>query len=411
LNTERETKEQKMKNEKNVFLIIVLLALIIPVSSNANYLIEIYKKGEILLEEDPSFGKDVDWEELFYDISKEMVIGPDGSIYVTNARQHKVYHFSKDGQFLKEFGQKGQGPLDFYHPNDPTILDNRYLVVKDYTLNRKITLVDLEHIDRRHVKVIKTEKEPWVCIALKNNKIAYIDRKHESISKWEKKRTFRVIIKDAVTGNEAVAVSYEFAYKCRSNSVRTLINMLVNYFPEVCIDRTKEGYLLVGYSERADVEIFSLEGKRIRSFHLAYRPIKVTNTLRDEIMDKLTNSLQGTTRAAKKIAEDFRNAMKGATLIGNHLPYYNNIMVDSAGNILIFPNTNCLKDCEIQFQVYSPKGKYICSTRIKTGIFDYKLNRFLKQLLFTENGIYGLFQLKGTEDISLRLVRVKLGTK
>jgi hypothetical protein len=138
------------------------------------------------------------------------------------------------------------------------------------------------------------------------------------------------------------------------------------------------------------------------SFNLEYQPIRITDDLKDTLMERLSKGLEGPNAA------DFRNALKGSTVFGDHLPYYIYMTVDSSGNILVFPNTGCRENCENNFRVYSPEGRYLCSTKIDNGKFKFQLYYENKNILFTESGIYGLFELKDTEDISLRLVRVKL---
>jgi len=371
-------------------------------------LIDVYKKGVIKLVEDPDFGKGVDWIELFYDLSKELTIAPDGRIFVTNVHQNNVFIFNKEGRYIKAFGQGGQGPLDFIFPGEPSILDNRYLMVKDYSLNQKITLVDLENIDTKHVKVLKTKHVPENIAALKDNKIAYITRKFEQVSKWDQKRIMDVYIKDIISGKETLVASYDFLFKCRRRSIIVLVSSFQNYFWRVYIARSKEGNLIIGASDRPTIDILSPEGKKISSFNLNYKPAPFPKERREELMEKFGKGLQIKTKDGYKTDMDFKNAMSGSEIFGKSFPYYNGIMVDSSGNILFSQVSDCIKDCGARFKVYSPEGKYICDTKIDPGKFVYHYIYNFFNILFTEDGIYGLFDLKGAEDIMLRLVRVKL---
>ena len=54
-----------------------------------------YKKGSITLKGEENFGENNDWEGIFYDPYKEMIVAPDGSIFVANNRQHNIYKFDK----------------------------------------------------------------------------------------------------------------------------------------------------------------------------------------------------------------------------------------------------------------------------------------------------------------------------
>jgi hypothetical protein len=390
-----------------VYWSFVLFFMISSTGLNASYLVELYKKKEIFLKEDVEFGKDNDWEDLFYDIYKSLVLGPEGNIYVINTHQHNIFQFSKDGKFLKKFGQKGQGPLDFFHPRYSTVLDDKFLVVPEYAQNRRLSVVNLKQIDPKHTRVLKTEHSVWETVALKKNKIAYLARDYVSLSKWEKKQVTNVIIKDVATSVEKVVASHELPIRCRSELIRIFLE-IPEYFGKVFILSTKEGNLIVGYSDRPEINIISTDGKKLKTIKLDFPPLKVSEARGKEIIKKLAYGI----RTSKQAHENLKNSLSGSKVFGDHFPYYTNLLVDSAGNILVFLNdVDCKDNCEIRFRVYSPEGRYICTTKINKGKFDFKIDYRFKNILFTEHGIYGLFQLKGTEDISLRLVRVKLGTK
>ena len=100
-----------------------------------------------------------------------MIVAPDGSIFVANNRQHNIYKFDKNGNLLKQFGRKGQGPGDFDSPGDLTILDKKYLVVGEYVSNRRITIWTM---DGKCIKVVRTEKSNFYTTSLKNNRVAYL---------------------------------------------------------------------------------------------------------------------------------------------------------------------------------------------------------------------------------------------
>jgi hypothetical protein len=95
-------------------------------------------------------------------------------------------------------------------------------------------------------------------------------------------------------------------------------------------------------------------------------------------------------------------------MFGKYLPYFKEILVDSEGNILICKKTDCIRDCNEVFQVYSPEGKYICEVTIDYGIYEVTIDRRFKNIVFTNNAVYGLFPLKDNEESALQLIRVNL---
>lgn len=73
-------------------------------------LLMLYKTGVIRFSPADSFKSSVDWEELFYDTSNQMVVTKDGHIFVSNLKNHCIYRFNPKGDFLGKFGQRGRGP-------------------------------------------------------------------------------------------------------------------------------------------------------------------------------------------------------------------------------------------------------------------------------------------------------------
>ncbi|MCP5053350.1 MAG: hypothetical protein GY940_39665 [bacterium] len=71
---------------------------------------EHYKKGEIVLKGIKGFGEGNDWVGLFYDPYKDMVVAPDGSVFVSNLKMHNILKFDRQGKLEKQFGRRGRGP-------------------------------------------------------------------------------------------------------------------------------------------------------------------------------------------------------------------------------------------------------------------------------------------------------------
>ncbi|UCH92229.1 MAG: 6-bladed beta-propeller, partial [Candidatus Aminicenantes bacterium] len=93
-------------------MIKVLVAVLVLLPGNGLWcdLQEHYKKGAIVIKGDAGFGEGNDWEGLFYDSYKDMVVARDGSIFVANSRTHNVFKFDKQGKLLKKIGRRGKGP-------------------------------------------------------------------------------------------------------------------------------------------------------------------------------------------------------------------------------------------------------------------------------------------------------------
>jgi hypothetical protein len=369
-------------------------------------LIDLYKTGLITLKASSDFSIKSEWKSLFFNPYKELIVAGDGSIFVSDNREHNIYKFDKNGNFIKKFGQLGEGPGDLYVPGSMSILDNKYLVVGEYAGNRRISIFDLEG---NFFKLLKVRGSVYRPTSLKNNKIAYLSYTVVPIGNstyFYKQIEINII--DAITNENIKVNKYEF----KEQSIKVDESFKV-YMGEVggnvFIASTNEGNLLIGDSILSYIDIYSLDGKKIKSFKLNMNPTPVTKKYINEYKEDYINKMMQQTfsyayreqiKALKKISISH--------LFADHIPYYYEIMVDTEGNVLIFKKTDCFGNCPIVFQVYSPQGKFICETELKKGPFEFDIDSRFNNICFTNQGIFGLFRLKGDEDINLQLVKVDL---
>ena len=263
---------------------------------------DFYKKGAITLKGVENFGGNNDWEGLFYDPYKEMTIAPDGSIFVANNRQHNIYKFDKQGNFLKKFGQKGEGPGDLYHPGDLTILDDNYLVVGDYALRRRITIWNL---DGKCIKVVRTKKNPFHTTAVKNNKVAYL-----TYSQFPGKRNgyqtkYLVIIKDINSGMEKILQEITLLDRSSITLGKGLSRTVENFIGEVYLAKTINGNLAVGISNQPGINIYSPAGKVIHSFDLKIHPIPVDGKYIKKFKDVFVAGLKSKDEIVRLVKSKF----------------------------------------------------------------------------------------------------------
>jgi DNA-binding beta-propeller fold protein YncE len=92
----------------------------------------------------------------------DTVVGPDGSVYITDGYGNsRVAKFSRDGQLLKYWGQRGTGPSQFNTPHSIVMDRNSTLYVADRQNNR-IQLFDTEGNFKKEWRL---SGPPWsLCI-------------------------------------------------------------------------------------------------------------------------------------------------------------------------------------------------------------------------------------------------------
>lgn len=380
----------------------VLLFFILASGIRTADFLDAYKKGNIHLEADSRFGHDVDWEELVHDENRSIAVTPGGDIFVANSRQHNIYKFNSIGKHVLTFGQKGNGPGDVYHPGDISVLDGKFLVVGEYAEQRRLSVFDL---NGKFVRVLKTGHPVFSPIGLINGKIAYMYSQADE--KLKTKQTIVVVI-DSGSGKEQTVCKITSKYD-RTIVSGTLIKV-GNFKGTVFLARSAKGNLLVGVSNAPVIKTYSPEGLLLETFRLSMKPLPVTGDFIHRYKQHILRSMKNNPKIKKRAPFLIQkvSSMSFKPLFDDHLPYYYYLTTDGGGNILVFKTVACLENCQKVFQVYSPGGKYICETAIDDGVYKFKLTRYNKNLVFSSNGIFGLFSLKNSGDVSLRVVKLKL---
>jgi len=387
--------------------IIKILIFIFLFSSNIyGSLLEWYKKGTITINSSIGFASDIDDEVPLYNAGPYIAISSDGTIYVTNCEMHCILVFDSMGKYKRKIGVRGVGPGDLYYPAQISILDDKYLVVQEYALSRRISIFSLSG---SFIKIIKTPRASFNALSLKNNRIAYLSFKHRSENKKQWEKTSLYII-DIQTNQELLINSVELPDTNTINiSSSVKFGFGTNNGGCMMISRTIDGDLLAGISNSKIMTIYSLSGQVKKTFELKLNCLKVT----DDYIEKFkASALRAIMVDGKgKLSKSFVNKIKEypfEKMFLEYLPYYKGFQVDGQGNILVFPEDDFSDDNKICFQVYSPEGQFVCETKIDDGSFNINDSQPAKNLYFTKNGIIGLLRIRDSEDDEKRLVKVDI---
>jgi hypothetical protein len=82
--------------------------------------------------------------------------------------------------------------------------------------------------------------------------------------------------------------------------------------------------------------------------------------------------------------------------------------VDSEGNILVFKWLDCITNCQKKFQVYSPEGKFRSEVFLDELEYEVDIDHRWNRLVFSNRGIFAFVQLKDSNDVSPRLIKVNV---
>jgi len=368
-------------------------------------LISHYKKGVIKLEADPQFGRSENWDLHIRDERQDLLVLPDGTIYIASALDHCVRMFDPTGKFIKKFGQKGQGPGDLSTPGSLSVLDENILVVGEYATSLRISLFEL---DGTFMDIIKTKNSCFRPVALSKGKIAYLSLHYGPETNNSQDIRKEITILDIHTGEELLVDRFNHVFKYRTNSRGAATSD--DAFPEeVFFAQTKSGNLVTGSTDRSFLNVFSPSGEKLHVISLNLDLPKVTRDYIERLREHKIRSYDD--RKDKSYYEGLIDSIQKSDFFikpGQDFPFMKEIIVDSQGHILVFKFTDCLGKCQEVFQVYSEEGEYLCETVIDSGIYDLNIDSRFKNIIFSSDGIVGLFSQEDSEDMTLRLVKIPI---
>ena len=91
----------------------------------------------------------IDTTDVFQPLSaSEVVVRPDGHVYVLNFNESHVRHYDADGQFIGQIGRRGKGPGEFTYPSDIFFLNGKLFVNDKLNATVSILEPDGTYIDR-----------------------------------------------------------------------------------------------------------------------------------------------------------------------------------------------------------------------------------------------------------------------
>lgn len=357
-----------------------------------------YKSGVINFISDRVFAFKTIWEDIIYNDNHDLAMTANGTIFMINSHENNFFMISSSGELLKKVSQLGEGPTDLYSPGSPCILDNKYLVIREFPESRRISIYNLSGT---YVKKIRTRYEPFKIVTLKHNQIAYYSQKtltpqHQSKQKVQ----HSIYIKDIQTEAEKLVEAIIIDSNIEPGSKFHISNFHYNVF----LASTNDFQLLVGVSNRNRMDVFNEQGVKVKSFFLKLSPIPLTNDIIEK-HEKYTKN-----QIAQELAQNQRatilpllKKLSFKPFAGDTLPLFSNIKMDFDGNILVSKYPVDPENSKSTFQVYSREGTYLCESRFDFG--PYKLAG--KDILFTKDGIIGIFSTETEDDTIYKLMRMK----
>lgn len=424
--------------------IIFLLMLFVSLATSAQQLASIYKGGDIRLVADASYAQNVVWDKQFSDFDqtawgkpigtfKQIVVAPDGSVFMSHRTRYSISKFDKNGNFVKELGKKGsKSPADFiYMPSVQGILDGKYLYTT--AVDGRMHFFDL---NGNWVRTIKLKYMPLGTMPMKGGKIAIIG--HVPSGKGAKQIVSLLNYSDGkekiisstfelyAGSDEKIIKINPYFYKDKDGKEQHIGQWISCSLPfshpsyyRVQFATNTAGNLVAAYPATGEIAVFDNTGKKLKQFKADLKPEVITKEDREEYY-------QNAAKDMKKLEVDVAKRTKDKQYWNNYvaqykqqlekfrdpanypanLPYFSEMMVDSENNILLFRFTREEGSNKFDVYTYNSTGSKIATTSFITDKYDLKINPAVFR--FHNGSIYSILKVKNAVGNPLRLVKFDL---
>jgi hypothetical protein len=413
-------------------ILLTILIMAVCHSAMGQNLMTLYKGGQVILEEDKSYGAANNWKEVFFDIdygwdrlsdgkNRAIAIAPDGTVFMSHRSRHSLSMYDKNGNYVKDFGRRGTKESDFANmPYVAGVLDSKYVVT--YAVDGRMLFFDLAG---NWVKTHVLDYMPLESTMLSDGKLAILGS-----TQWATKTRTLIAIKDYQTGTEKIVWDRfvdltELAKKASTGQFSAVSSspseQQVYVRPRIMAD--KEGNLVMVLPGSGEVKTFSPDGKLLKSYTLdTGERMQITQQDRADYSNRMKERAAASEKAINETTDQAMKERHRRTAVQmreladiyldpakypGHLPALSQAMLDSDGNLLIFLFTSEKDQNRFNVYAYDKDGGKIGESSFISR--DYNLDFSSTKFIFHNGDVIGIQFLKERDkQIPLRLVRFKL---
>jgi hypothetical protein len=308
---------------------------------------------EITITDESMGGKD------FFGAAGDLAVDSEGRIYVCDSKSGNIKKFDAAGKFLKTLAKPGQGPGDLNYPSDIEFSQGR-LYIREL-MNRRVSMLDPEGKYLVSVSFASEEGSWWKMRALRDGRFVV----QKEIADYKTPNSPQEIRLDLYSPDLGFLRTLYRKTVMKNKYVTEqgrMTNIPIPFAPMVYWDVTSDGKIVIGFSEKYEIEVHDPDKGRISSFIHAYKPLEVTARDREAHFKGLSFVLTDGSSILNEShgAPDYvvRN-----TEFPRFKPPYLSLAVDDRGSIWVLPY---LADhAERAFDVFDREGAFAGRIKIE----------------------------------------------
>ena len=300
------------------------------------------------LELETVIGESSDLDKAFSQLSS-FVIDDDGTIYALDFKEQKIKVFDDSGEFVRAFGEKGQGPGELQMPAGIFLSPDNRLVVNDAQA-RKIVYFTKQGNYIEHKSYATRMQLTTLVMDSQGN---FIGRE----LKLEGQEMFFEIVKidpEMETLFSLDKIGFPIPLPGSGNKIN-LMDM-ISIFQ---VDRT--GNIYYGRNREYEINMYTPEGKHVKSIRKDYQPQIITEEDKEEILGRMD-------RVPAAGAVNLREMFDFPKMF----PPYQFFTLDEAGRIIVRTWKKGEEEEAFVHDVFDPEGRFISQFTSKINVSVWK---------------------------------------
>ena len=288
----------------------------------------VYGGNVIEFKEELTIGEAEGRKEYVFSKISGIAVDSEGRIYVLDYKEAQIKVFARNGDYLKTIGREGQGPGELASPYSICVTEQDQIMIQDLNNHRMIFF----SLDGKFLKSISTAELIMVgsWVDSKGNIIGLVSTSGPEMQILE--------LKKFDSDLNPLNSYYSFSRPRGSSGFNP-------FMPELCWAVDRNDFVICGYPESYEIQIFNPEGEMERKIIKDYEPVKITP---DEIE-----------RAKKRLP----GPMKLDTPKCH--PAYQDLTVDEEGRIFVQTWEKNKDSAAFYFDVFDSDGRYIAKIPMK----------------------------------------------
>jgi hypothetical protein len=280
---------------------------------------------------------------------QEIAAADDGRIYIMDSKNYKIFIYSPKGKFISSFGKKGEGPGEIrnFSMGDQLFVVNQRVIIVD---RARISYFTLDGTFKKSI-VYSNRLKPREFVS----DDVFISAPVIPEAKGGKTANIRWY--DVNNQKEKIIAQYK-AFKEASASDRsanrtvTIVAVFGGVTPMMMV-KYRDNQVYYGMSDSYTINRVNLKDHKKISFSIEERePMKITSAIKKEM-----------TIGMGDIPQDIlKRIMDG---LPQKASYFEDLAIDDRGFIYVFlANPTGRRNQDID--IFSPQGKYLYSSRLRT---------------------------------------------